>query len=117
MAEETPAPRRTRVQRPEKDETEVVASPTGGQFEGDQTEDDGATEGDMPLEAARAEMQVDVDALHFEAPYVTSGTQVKDRAGRVVCFVASAHLTPAARAKTAEWIARTLTKAAGVPNK
>jgi hypothetical protein len=109
---------RTRVTRPDQataEEQQPVASPTGGEFEGDRTEDDDATEGHVPLEAGRGELAE--TAPNFEAPFAARGTQVLDNAGRVVCFVGSAHLTAEARETTAGWLVRALNHFAGQPNK
>jgi hypothetical protein len=120
MSEEQQPRQRTRVQRPDQTadqpqteaEEATVSSPTGGEFEADQSQDDNAEEGPVPMEAARATLVS--DTMNFEPPFRHEGTQVKDNAGRVVCFVGSAHLTQEAREKTAEWIAFKLSHPGGI---
>jgi hypothetical protein len=84
----------------------VVASPTGGTFTPDTTDNDSATEGlPEPTPPEDIPEPVEGGTPHFHPPFSVLGNIVQDSRGRTVAVVGAPHMVPATRAKAALWIA------------
>lgn len=94
----------------------LVESPTGGNFTGDQHQDDEADadeegDGKQTLTSEDAAPLAEVLATKpasFTAPFSVDGVSVRDADKRAVCIVASPHMTLTDRQGAAAWIAEKL---------